>query len=634
MKHLMSLIIIEICLLSLISCKTKPFKEIKIIPKPAQLAVKRGEFIFTPESKIVIKPDIEKMKYAADYFRNLINKASGYNLKIEKKDDNIKQSSSIIFTLEGAEADLGEEGYSLSVAEKVIRIKANSAAGVFYGIQTLRQLLPVEIESSVQSVDRKKWSIPCLQIKDMPRYSYRGMHLDVCRHFMPKEFIKKYIDYIAMHKMNTFHWHLTEDQGWRIEIKKYPKLTEIGSWRKETLQGDLNDLSHKFDGKRYGGYYTQDDIREIVDYADTRFVTIIPEIEMPGHSVAALSVYPELSCTGGPFEVRTSWGISRDVYCAGKEKTFEFLENILSEVIELFPSKYIHIGGDECPKERWEKCPDCQKRIKDENLQNEHELQSYFIKRIEKYLISKGRYLIGWDEILEGGLAPEATVMSWRGIKGGMAAAKQGHDVIMTPNSHCYFDYYQGNPDFEPKAIGGYITLKKVYSYNPAPEELSAEEEQFILGAQGNVWTEYIQSPGQVEYMAIPRMAALAEVVWSPQEKREWKDFLYRMEDQFERYKRLGINYSKSVFDVYPVSRIDTLNHTFRIGFETQLLNPEIRYTLDGSNPELFSKKYNLPFQLDKTTLVKAGIFKNGRLAGDITERLFQVPEPAVKPVK
>jgi len=354
---------------------------------------------------------------------------------------------------------------------------------------------------------------------------------------------------------------------------------------------------------------------------------------MPGHSLAALAAYPEISCTGGPFEIRTFWGISQDVYCAGKEETFEFLENVLSEVIELFPSKYIHIGGDECPKERWEKCPDCQKRMRENNLKDEHELQSYFIKRIEKFLYSKERHLIGWDEILEGGLAPRATVMSWRGIEGGIEAAQHGHDVIMTPTSHCYFDYYQGEPDFELKAIGGYTSLKKVYSFNPVPKVLSADEREHILGAQGNVWTEYIPGPDQVEYMTIPRMAALAEVVWSPQNEREWSDFLRRMENQFKRYKKLGINYSKSVFNVYPVSKIDTVNNTCKVRFETELQKPEIRYTLDGSNPGLLSKKYNSPFQLDNTSLVKAGVFKEEVLRGDVIERLFYIHKAVAKPV-
>ncbi len=316
-------------------------------------------------------------------------------------------------------------------------------------------------------------SVPACIIEDEPRFVYRGMHLDVGRHMFPVATIKRYIDMLALHKMNTFHWHLTEDQGWRIEIKKYPKLTEIGAFRNETVVGHAGRPPLVFDGKRYGGFYTQDEVRDVVAYAKSKFITVIPEIEMPGHAMAALASYPELSCTGGPFEVNTKWGVMDDVFCAGKEETFTFLQDVLTEVIDLFPGTYIHVGGDECPKARWEKCPLCQKRIKDEGLKDEHELQSYFIQRIEKFLSSKGRKLIGWDEILEGGLAPEATVMSWRGTKGGIAAAKQKHDVIMTPSSHVYLDYYQCEPAGQPLAIGGYLPLEKVYSFNPMPEELT-----------------------------------------------------------------------------------------------------------------------------------------------------------------
>ena len=632
-KEIISIIIAGIGVLSMIKCTNKQQNYINIIPKPEQISIKEGEFTIFKDTKIVINPDTEKMRYTVTYFNNMLSTSSGYTLQVITSEDSAVKDNIIVLTTQGADSKLGDEGYNLSIHKNAVRIEANTAAGVFYGIQTIRQLLPLEIESPDLSDKKQKWSIPCIEIQDKPRFSYRGMHLDVCRHFMPEEFIKKYIDYIAMQKMNTFHWHLTEDQGWRIEIKKYPRLTKVGAWRKETLIGDLNNLPSKFDGERYGGFYSQEDIREIIDYAESRFVTVIPEIEMPGHSQAALAAYPELSCTGGPFEVKTYWGISKEVYCAGKEKTFKFLEDVLSEVIELFPSKYIHIGGDECPKERWENCPDCQKRIKENDLKNEHELQSYFIKRMEKFLNSKGRYIIGWDEILEGGLAPQATVMSWRGTEGGIEAARHGHDVIMTPTSYCYFDYYQGNPDFEPKAIGGYTPLKKVYSFNPVPSVLSAKEAKHILGAQGNVWTEYIKDPDQVEYMAIPRMAALAEVVWSSQKQLEWSDFLNRMEYQFKRYKKLNINYAESALNAYPISEADTLNNILTINFETELIQPEIRYTLDGSNPDMLSPKYTAPFQLDKTTLVKSGIYKNGVLRGDFIERLFHVHKAVARPI-
>jgi hexosaminidase len=348
--------------------------------------------------------------------------------------------------------------------------------------------------------------------------------------------------------MNTFHWHLTEDQGWRIEIKKYPKLTETGAFRKETIVGHAGKPPLVYDGIPYGGFYTQDEVREVIAYAASRFITIIPEIEMPGHALAALASYPELSCTGGPFEVGTKWGVEDDVFCAGKEGTFSFLEGVLTEVIDLFPGKYIHIGGDECPKVRWEKCPFCQKRIKDEGLKDEQELQSYFIQRIEKFLISKGRKLIGWDEILEGGLAPEATVMSWRGTEGGIAAAKEKHDVIMTPSKYVYLDYYQCEPEGEPLAIGGYLPLERVYSYDPMPAELTADEQKYILGVQGNVWTEYIPTPEQLEYMAYPRMFAIAETGWSPEKLKDFDEFLSRLEILKKRYDAIGINYFKGEY--------------------------------------------------------------------------------------
>jgi hexosaminidase len=407
--------------------------------------------------------------------------------------------------------------------------------------------MPPDVEKK-QVVEGFRLAVPACEIKDYPRFSYRGMHLDVGRHFFPPEDVKRYIDMIALHKMNTFHWHLTEDQGWRIEIKKYPKLTQVGAFRKETLVGSGDKQPFVYDGKPYGGFYTQDEVRDIVAYAKSKFVTIIPEIEMPGHALAALASYPGLSCTGGPFDVYTRWGVVSDVYCAGKEDTFNFLQDVLTEVISLFPGKYIHIGGDECPKTRWEKCPLCQKRIKEEGLKDEHELQSYFIQRIEKFLISKDRKLIGWDEILEGGLAPEATVMSWRGTAGGIAAAQQKHYVIMTPDKYVYLDYYQCDPSDQPLAIGGYLPLERVYSYNPMPSELTPEEQKYILGIQGNVWTEYIGTRDYLDYMAYPRMLAIAETGWTPDRLKDFEDFLARFDVLKKRYDAMGINYFKGEY--------------------------------------------------------------------------------------
>jgi hexosaminidase len=431
---------------------------------------------------------------------------------------------------------LPEGYYHLVVNEKGVDIFSTTASGLFYGVQSLMQLIQEE---------QNRWKIPTVTITDFPRFAWRGLHLDVCRHFFPVEFVKRYIDLMAQYKFNTFHWHLTEDQGWRIEIKKYPKLATTAAYRKETLIGHYSDQPHKFDGLRYGGYYTQEEIKEVVDYAAKRFVTIVPEIEMPGHALAALSAYPHLGCTGGPYEAATLWGVFDDVFCAGKESTFEFLEDVLDEVIALFPGEYIHVGGDECPKTRWEKCTHCQERIKDEGLHDEHELQSYFITRMEKYLNSKGKKLIGWDEILEGGLAPHATVMSWRGEEGGIAAAQAGHHVVMSPGFALYFDHYQGEPEGEPVAIGGNTPLKKVYEYDPAPASLSQEEMSYILGAQANLWTEYIKTTQQAEYMAYPRALALAEVVWSPKENRDWDNFVQRLPHQFVLLDRQNINYRK-----------------------------------------------------------------------------------------
>jgi hexosaminidase len=429
--------------------------------------------------------------------------------------------------------DSSRESYRLVADERGVHVTARSHAGLFYGIQTLRQLM--------QPHDSDGWAVPAVEIVDTPRFPYRGMHLDVARHFSSVDFVKRYIDLMSRYKLNTFHWHLTEDQGWRIEIKRYPRLTEIGAYRKETMVA-RNFNPYVGDGIPHGGYYTQDEIREVVAYAAARYITVIPEIEMPGHAMAALAAYPELACTPGPFEVATRWGVFNDVFCPS-EQTFEFLEGVLTEVMALFPSRYIHIGGDEVPKVRWRESALAQEVMRREGLANEEELQSWFIRRIEKFLAQHGRRLIGWDEILEGGLAPDATVMSWRGMSGGIAAARQGHDVIMTPNSHLYFDHYQGDRAREPLAIGGNSPLPRVYSFEPVPDSLSASEARHILGAQANVWTEYMKTESHVEYMVFPRMLALAEVVWSPRELRDWEGFQRRLPAQLEVLGRLGVNY-------------------------------------------------------------------------------------------
>ncbi|WP_353150427.1 beta-N-acetylhexosaminidase [Flavobacterium sp.] len=501
-----------------------------IIPKPQNTLVGKGSFYINTKTYI----QANENSFEANYLKEAIQIQTGLHLKITSK-NNPKNIHLVL--LEPKIATFNKEQYEIVVSDSKIIISAFTNQGLFYGIHTLLQMVPFENKNEI--------AIPCIKISDAPKYAWRGMHLDVCRHYFPISFIKKYIDYLVHYKMNTFHWHLTEDQGWRIEIKKYPKLTEVGAWRNGSMVGRYDDK--KFDDIKYGGFYTQEEIKEVVAYALQRHVTIIPEIEMPGHSLAALAAYPELSCTGGPFEVGKKWGVFDDVYCP-KEETFTFLENVLSEVLALFPSEYIHIGGDECPKTRWKSCSHCQKLIKEKGLKDEHELQSYFIQRIEKFVNSKGRKIIGWDEILEGGLAPNAAVMSWRGTEGGIAAAKQKHYVVMSPGSHCYFDHYQGKPENEPLAIGGFTSLEKVYNFNPMPKELDLEEQKYILGAQANVWTEYILTPEQVEYMIMPRMSALAEVLWGTANPENYLDFKTRIQAQENWLKSNNINYRKTSF--------------------------------------------------------------------------------------
>ncbi len=515
--------------------------EIAIIPLPQKLETGFGYFVMNEKTQIAFNQTDEEVASVAAYMREVLAPATGFNLASGNAAKNV-----IVLMID--EAISGNKGaYQLDVKPKKIVISAPDATGLFYGVQTLRQLLPVEItQNSLQA--GVEWKIPSVSINDEPSFQYRGLHLDVARHFFPVSFIKKYIDLLAFHKMNKFHWHLTEDQGWRIEIKKYPLLAEISSMRKETLIGHGGIPPFEFDGQPYGGYYTQEEIKEVVAYAQSRHITVIPEIELPGHTVAVLAAYPELGCTGGPYEVVTRWGVFDDVFCAGNDEVFTFLENVMLEVMELFPSEYIHIGGDECPKTRWKACKKCQQRIKNEGLKDEYELQSYFIQRVEKFLNAHGRQIIGWDEILEGGLAPRATVMSWRGEAGGIEAAKMRHDVIMTPNSHLYFDHYQNDPKEEPLAICCFTDLAKVYSYYPIPEALSNEEAKHILGAQANLWTEYMKTPEHVEYMAYPRATALSEVVWTDKSLKNYDDFVRRLKVHFKRLDGLNVNYFNKNF--------------------------------------------------------------------------------------
>jgi hexosaminidase len=507
-----------------------------IVPMPARLQPGTGWFVLGPTARIAIADGIDpRIAAAAERFAVEMREATGLPLPVGASP--ASGSGEIRLAIDPAVPG-GEEGYRLRVAPEGVDLSAAAPAGLFYGLQTLRQMAGTEPRDGA-------WRIPAASIEDAPRFEYRGVHLDVGRHFFPVDFIRKYIDMMSAYKMNTFHWHLTEDQGWRLEIEKYPLLTEVGSCRKETRVG-REGRNAGFDGQRYCGFYTQEEAREIVEYARQRFVTVIPEIEMPGHSLAALAAYPDFACTEGPFEVGTRWGVYEEIYCP-KEETFAFLEDVLTEVMEIFPSEYIHIGGDEAPKERWEESGLAQEVIRRENLGDEHELQSYFIQRMEKFLNAHGRQIIGWDEILEGGLAPNATVMSWRGEEGGIAAAKEGHDVVMTPNSYLYLDYLQGPPEGEPLGIGGNLPLEKVYSYEPQPAALTAAEAEHILGAQANLWTEYIKTPDHVEYMLFPRLLALSEVVWSPREARSWSSFVERLPEQLDLLEAMDVNYRHPV---------------------------------------------------------------------------------------
>lgn len=503
-----------------------------IIPQPTHLEESEGHFVLSADTQIVTAEAA-----LAELLTGYLAPATGFEFAVVAKTES--EENIIKLTID-EEAHDHPEGYSLIVTNREILISAPQARGIVYGMQSLLQLMPPQIMSS-DTVNDVEWTVPQLAISDAPAFKWRGLHLDVGRHMFPVEFIKKFIDMMVFYKYNTFHWHLTEDQGWRIEIKQYPKLTEIGAFRKETpIPADRTTG----DGEPYGGFYTQDEVRDVVAYATERQITVVPEIELPGHSVAVLASYPELGCVGKDYEVRTTWGIADDVLCAGKEDVFTFLENVLTEVIDLFPAEYFHIGADECPKVRWEVCPDCQARIKAEGLEDEHELQSWFVRRIEKFLNEKGRRLVGWDEILEGGLSPSATVMSWRGSQGGIDAANAGNDVVMTPNTYCYLDYYQGEDlETEPAAIGGYLPLKHVYQFVVIPPEIDPEKAHHILGGQGNVWTEYIPTSDQVEYMAYPRAVAIGEVVWSHPEERDYDAFEDRLKQHFPHMSAMGINY-------------------------------------------------------------------------------------------
>jgi len=516
--------------------KKSPMSQISVIPYPDSVKKTNEVFLLDNRTKIVIEEaDYSTMENMVKYLNTLFIPAIGARLEVAE----LRSKQPHIYLRFNNTLNLGKEGYHLFINKKGILIESEAPNGIFYGIQTLSQILPAK--RSQTAIE-----IMGVEIYDQPRFLWRGMHLDVSRHYMPVSFIKRYLDFLAMHKLNTFHWHLTDDQGWRIEIKQYPRLTEIGSWREETLIGHYRDQPHQFDGIRYGGFYSQEDIREIVRYAQDRFITIVPEIEMPGHAQAAIAAYPEMGVTGEEVDVRKIWGISPYLFNM-EESTLQFIQNILTEVISLFPGTFIHIGGDEAIKDQWKASEQIQEKIKNLDLKDEHALQSWFIQRIDSFLTAHLKRLIGWDEILDDGLlGPNAAIMSWRGEEGGIKAAKSGHDVVMTPSDYCYFDYYQADEENEPLAIGGYLPLSKVYSYEPVPEEFSAVESSHILGVQGNVWTEYLDSPAKVEYMVFPRIAALSEVAWTYPVNKNWSGFQARIEKLLLIYENMEINYSKS----------------------------------------------------------------------------------------
>jgi len=583
---------------------------IGVIPQPVRLVPGTGRFALTPETKIYVGPKNDELRRIGQSLSEEIGRATGVKPPVVQAAPG-KQAGTIYLKLLAATDTLGPEGYTLSVQPAQVVLAARQPQGLYLGTQTIRQLLPAQRTAGA--------SLPAVEVADQPRYQWRGMHLDVSRHFFPVEFVKQYIDYLALHKMNTFHWHLTDDQGWRIEIKKYPKLTSIGGYRDGTLIGHYGAKVPEYDNVRYGGFYTQEQVREVVKYAQDRYITVVPEIEMPGHALAALAAYPELSCTGGPFKVGQTWGVYDDIFCAGNDQTFTFLQDVLTEVMPLFPGKIVHIGGDEAPKTRWKTCPKCQARIKAEHLNGEHELQSYFVQRMEKFVNGKGKTIIGWDEILEGGLAPNAAVMSWRGMEGGTAAAKQKHQVVMTPGEFVYFDHAQGDPALEPLNIGGYLPLAKVYAFEPTPPELTADEKKYILGAQANLWTEYIPTTQYAEYMVLPRMAALAEVLWTPASLKNWESFKVRMQPQYQRYAALGANYAKSAFNPRQQFVPDTTKGGDVVSLLLDATGPQVTYTLDGSAPTPTSTAYNGPFTLAKSAVVKAASFESGQPAGKVT---------------
>jgi hexosaminidase len=594
MKSFLSLIFLSLFSLTL-AAQTKP----SLIPLPAKLEERAGNFKLDKTVEITYVNNT--LKNLALLTQTAIKETSGIQAPVKIAQTTAKKSRTINLILDPKVTS--KEGYELEVGANTINLKASTENGLFYGVQTLVQLVPLKGELN----------LPAVYIEDEPRFGWRGMLFDSCRHIWSVDFIKKFIDQMAKHKLNKFHWHLTEDQGWRIEIKKYPRLQEVAAYRNGTQIGP--NRQKDVDSIRYGGYYTQDQIKEVVAYATSKYVEVIPEIEMPGHSVAAITAYPFLACgkvsieTGKPFEVRKVWGVSKDLYCAGNDTVFTFLQDVLNEVMPLFPSKYIHIGGDEAPHDAWKTCSKCQERMKKEGLKDEAALQSWFIQRMEKFINSKGKKIIGWEEIMQGGLAENATVHSWLGVESGLKAAKSGHDVIMSPNSHMYFDGYQADAKIEPMAIGYWVPLDSVYAFDPIHPALTESEAKHILGAQANLWTEFITTENYLEYMAFPRMAALAEIDWTPKSKKNFGDFKQRLNVHYQRYAKQDINFRIPI----PILQLELgVDSLATITLTDPTTTSVIRYTTDGSDVTLSSPIFKQALTLQKGQSIRYALFFNG----------------------
>ena len=616
MKSFLSAIVILVC------CQTILAQTPAIIPKPVSLKLGSGVFVLDQSTGIQVDQSNKTVDPVVAFLRSSIKQITGFSLPVSGTGKRITLQVKKL-------SEIGEEGYLMNVQSNSITIEANTKAGLIYGIQSLLQTLPAIRTNAVLQ-------IPCMQIKDYPRFSYRGMHLDVSRHFFGPDLVKQYIDLLASYKMNRFHWHLVDDQGWRLEIKKYPALTQIGAWRVDYTDQVWGNRPQAKLGEpaTYGGYYTQEQVKEIIAYAAQRNVTIVPEIEMPGHVASVMASYPLLSCnkqlqlpmTGGNYT-----NISSN-YCAGNDSVYQFIENVLDEVVKLFPSTYIHLGGDEVDKDPWKKCAVCQAKIKSEHLKDENGLQSYFMKRVETMLKKRNRKMIGWDEILEGGLAPDATVMSWRGEAGGIEAAKMKHQVVMTPGKPVYFDHYQAGPEGEPVAIGGMNTLKMVYDYEPIPKELSNDEANYVMGAQANLWTEFITTASQVQYMVLPRMLALSEVLWTPKSEKNWDGFNQRLPQHFKGFGQRGLNYSPGNFTVEIKPYAD--NGKLFVALSTEIKDAKIWYTTDGAEPTLQSHLYTGPIAVQSTQWIKAKLSVNNTIKGlQAAKQYFSMHQAVGKPV-